>query len=261
MSKTGVGAAGRLGGSDDSPAGALVLKEPLSFRAEFRAGQMMILPAIAAAVPFALLIGALATAKGLSPLEATLMSGLVFAGASQFVALESWATPAPWLALGLTALVINMRHGLMSLSLVRHLDGFPRWARPLALLLMVDEAWAFAEARAAQQRLTPAYYAGLTVIFYLSWIAATLVGTAIGGLLADPKALGLDFTFIAIFIALIFGFRARSGIALVVGGSAGVAALTDLLWPGPWSIMAGALTGIALAMIATPAAATGEGRA
>lgn len=231
----------------------------MSFRAEFRAGQVTILPAIAAAVPFALLIGALAVSKGLGPLEAGLMSGLVFAGASQFVALESWTTPAPWLALGLTALVINLRHGLMSLSMVRHLDGFPRWARPLALLLMVDEVWAFAEARATRQRLTPAYYAGLTVLFYLSWVAATLAGTAIGGLLTDPMALGLDFTFIAIFIALIFGFRARPRMALVVGGSAGVAALTDLLWPGPWSIMAGALSGIALAMIATPPQADGEG--
>ncbi|PWR18007.1 AzlC family ABC transporter permease [Zavarzinia compransoris] len=216
---------------------------------EFRDGLTTVFPAIAAAVPFALLIGALAVDKGLSALESGLMSALVFAGASQFVALDSWSAPAPWLALGLTALVVNLRHGLMSLSLVRHLGLFPRWLRPLALLLMVDESWAFAEARAARHPLTPAFYAGLTVVFYLSWVAATLAGAALGSLLRDPKALGLDFTFIAIFIVLILGFRARPGFAAIVPASAGTAALVDALYPGPWSIMAGALAGVLLAML------------
>ncbi|MDD3445998.1 MAG: AzlC family ABC transporter permease [Zavarzinia sp.] len=211
---------------------------------EFREGVLTTLPAIAAAVPFAVLIGALAVDKGLSVVESGLMSALVFAGASQFVALEGWTAPAPWLALCLTALAVNMRHGLMSVSLVRRLERFPCWSHPVVLFFMVDEIWAFAEARAARRPLTPAFYAGLVTFFYCAWVAGTLAGAALGGMLPEPKAFGLDFTFIAIFVVLILGFRARPGFVLTILASAGVAVTVDLLWPGPWSIMAGALAGI-----------------
>lgn len=211
---------------------------------EFREGVLTTLPAIAAAVPFAVLIGALAVDKGLSVVESGLMSALVFAGASQFVALDGWTLPAPWLTLGLTALVVNMRHGLMSVSLVRRLERFPRWAKPVVLFFMVDEIWAFAEARAERRPLTPAFYAGLVALFYPSWVAGTMAGAVLGGLLPDPKAYGLDFTFIAIFVFLVFTYRARPGFALTLVASSGAAVLVHLVWPGAWSIMAGALAGI-----------------
>ena len=54
--------------------------------AEFRAGAVAILPAAIAVIPFGLLLGALAARKGLSALEVALMSALMFAGSSQFVA-------------------------------------------------------------------------------------------------------------------------------------------------------------------------------
>ena len=71
--------------------------DPLS---EFRAGLVAIVPATLAVIPFALIFGAAAAQKGLSPLELGLMSALVFAGGSQFVAVDLWSDPAPWLALG-----------------------------------------------------------------------------------------------------------------------------------------------------------------
>ena len=48
--------------------------------------------------PFGLVVGVVADARGLSLLETLLMSGLVFAGTSQLVALELWSDPAPVLA-------------------------------------------------------------------------------------------------------------------------------------------------------------------
>lgn len=217
--------------------------------AEFRAGIVTTLPAIIAAVPFAVLLGALSGERGLSVAEMGLMSGLVFAGASQFVALDAWGVPPSWWALGLTALVVNLRHALMSASLVRHLGGFPRWARPLALLFMVDEVWAFAEERATRRRLTPAFYAGMVVLFYLSWVGATLAGALAGSLIADPAALGLDFAFIAIFVVLIAGFRRRPRFGAVVAASAVVSVLVDVALPGAWSIMAGAIAGMGAAAL------------
>jgi len=51
------------------------------------------LPICIAVVPIALVWGTLASERGLSLAEISLMSVTVFAGASQFVAIGLWATP------------------------------------------------------------------------------------------------------------------------------------------------------------------------
>ncbi len=215
---------------------------------QFREGSLAILPATVAAIPFAILLGGLAADKGLSAFQAGAMSALVFAGSSQFVALASWTMPPLIGAIALATLVVNMRHMFMSASLLRHIRHFPKAARLAALALMADEIWAYAEARVASgQRLTIAYYAGLSVLFYLSWIIWTAVGAVIGHAIADPVAFGFDFAFIAIFIGLIMGFRARSGFVVTIAASAAAALATHLVVAGPWSIVAGALAGVGAA--------------
>ena len=220
---------------------------------EFRQGVLVTLPAMVAGAPFAFLIGALAVDSGLTPWESGLMSGLVFAGSAQFVALNTWQTPPVWLMLGLAVLVVNLRHIFMSASILRHMDLFARPLRPLALLFLADEIWAFAEARAARQKLTPAYYAGLVSFFYLNWVAATVVGAFAGRLIRDPRAYGFDFAFTAIFIGLIMGFRARRGFAVTVGAGMLAAAAVHCVVPGPFSIVAGALAGVFAAALTAPA--------
>lgn len=217
--------------------------------AEFRQGVLATLPAMLAATPFAFLIGALAADNGFSVLEAGLMSALIFAGSAQFVALNTWQTPPPWLMLALAVLVVNLRHVFMSASILRHMDAFPRWLRPPAMLFLADEIWAFAEARAVRGRLTPAYYAGLVSFFYLNWVVSSAVGALAGRLIRDPRAYGFDFAFTAIFIGLIMGFRERRGFALVVAAGMGVATIVHRLHPGPLSIVAGALAGVVAAAL------------
>lgn len=60
----------------------------MSWKSEFGAGLRAIAPVIVAAMPIGLVFGAVAASKGLSPLETVLMSALVFAGGSQFVAMD-----------------------------------------------------------------------------------------------------------------------------------------------------------------------------
>lgn len=218
--------------------------------ADFRDGVVTILPAMAAATPFAFLLGALATDKGLSTLETGLMSALVFAGSAQFIVLDTWQSPAPWLLIGLVTFVVNFRHVFMSASLLRHMGAFSPGARCAALMFLADENWAFAEARAARGRLMPAYYAGLVCFFYVNWVVSAVAGAYVGRLIRDPRAYGFDFAFIAIFIGLIVGFRSRRGFVVTVIASAGAATLMHLLHPGPLSIVAGAAAGILAAAIA-----------
>jgi 4-azaleucine resistance transporter AzlC len=219
------------------------------FRREAIDGFRAILPLIIAAVPIGFVFGAVATGNGLSPLETVLMSALVFAGGSQFVAMDLWTHPASWTALGFAALLVNLRHVLMGASLERSLGLFRPWQKLPTLLIMADENWALAEARARTTVLTPAYYLGLALPFYLGWVASSLAGALFGALIGDITVYGLDFAFPAVFIVLLTGFWKGRETGLVLAAS-GLAALTvHALVPGAWYIAAGALAGLAAAFI------------
>jgi 4-azaleucine resistance transporter AzlC len=212
-------------------------------------GARAIFPILIAAFPIGLVFGAVAAGKGLSPIEVGLMSGLVFAGGSQFVAMDLWTHPASWSALGLAALLVNMRHVLMGASLDRALGAFRGPLKPIALMLMADENWAFAEARARTAPLSPAYYFGMAIPFYLNWIAASLIGAGLGALLGDPALTGLDFAFPALFIVLVMGFWKGRATALVLMASGVAAVLTHQMAGGAWHIVAGALAGLVAATL------------
>ncbi|MDH4440816.1 MAG: AzlC family ABC transporter permease [Rhizobium sp.] len=220
-----------------------------AFRREAIDGFRAIFPLIIAAAPIGVVFGAVATGNGLSPIEATLMSALVFAGGSQFVAMDLWTHPASWTALGFAALLVNLRHVLMGASLERSLGLFRPWQKLPTLLVMADENWALAEARARTTALTPVFYLGLSLPFYLGWVASSLAGALFGALIGDIAVYGLDFAFPAVFIVLLTGFWKGRETGLVLAAS-GVAALTvHALVPGAWYIAAGALAGLGAAFI------------
>jgi 4-azaleucine resistance transporter AzlC len=215
--------------------------------ADFRQGVIDVVPIIIAAVPIGLLWGTLAAGKGLSPLEAGLMSASVFAGAAQFVAIELWRDPVPWLLLTVTAFIVNVRHILMGASLSRHMNAIPPgWRAPL-VFLMADENWAFSERRAITAPLTIAYYLGLAMPMYLVWTSSTTIGAVMGRSLGDPAALGFDFAFSAMFIGLLAGFWRGPPTGVVLAASAGSAAFAKLFVPGAWYIVIGGITGAIVA--------------
>lgn len=220
-----------------------------SGRRDFLTGATEVAPVVVAYIPIGLLWGTLAAAKGISPLEAVMMSVIVFAGSAQFVAVDMWKDPVPVLLLTFTALIINVRHVLMSASLSRHIEAIPRALHPLVAYFLVDESWALAERRALQTPLTLAYYLGITVPLAATWWITTGIGAMLGRALGDPSALGLDFAFSAMFIAILMGFWKGPSTAGVLAASGAVAAGTHLAFEGPWYIVAGGLAGALYAYV------------
>ena len=216
---------------------------------DFRRGAIDIAPVLVAAFPIGLLWGTLAAGKGLSPFEAGLMSASVFAGAAQFVAIEQWREPLPWLLMTLTALVVNIRHIAMGASLSRHLGHIGKRWHPLLMFLMVDESWAFAERRVLTAPLTLSYYLGLALPMFAVWTVASGLGAIFGRTLGDPAAFGIDFAFPAMFIGLLAGFWKGSRTGAVLAASAIAAALAKFYVPGAWYIVIGGIAGVALAAI------------
>lgn len=222
-------------------------------RGDFSAGVLTILPLLVAVVVYGLLFGTLAAQKGLSPLEVALMSATVFAGASQFVAVEIWTSPPAVVLLAATALMVNLRHVLMGAALAPFLKGWPRGATALSLYMMADENWAFALRRGATAPLTPAYYLGLALPLYVGWIVCTFFGTIFGGVLQDPARYGLDFAFTAVFLTLLVGMWQGRRSLMPWAASAVVATAAYAWLPGVWYIALGGLAGTLAGALQDPA--------
>src|ERR1043165_4680467 len=79
---------------------------------------------------FAAAYGTLAAQKGLTLTEATLMSALVFGGASQLVAMEVWKSPitlASVVSLAVVTAIVNARFILMGATLRPWFAPLPPW--------------------------------------------------------------------------------------------------------------------------------------
>lgn len=216
--------------------------------ADFRAGLLAVSPVMVAAVPIGGLFGSLAAQKGLAPLEALFMSLTVFAGASQFVALDLWSDPLSWLVVSVAVFLVNLRHVLMGASLAPYIAHEPLPRQMMMAFFMTDEAWAMALQRATGGRISRGYYMGVALGLYVVWNLSTYLGALFGAVLPNPALYGLDFAFTVLFIVLLTGFWQGWRTAPVLAASAGVAVLVSMLSPGPWSILAGGLAGVSVAL-------------
>lgn len=192
---------------------------------------------------YGLTFGVLARQAGLSLLAAGLMSSVVYAGSSQFIALSLWAFPLPVLTIILTTAVVNLRHLLMGAAIQPWLSRLKPAQMYLSAFFISDESWALSMQDLSAGSGNGAFLLGSGLVIFIAWLAATLLGYGIGAAIPDPVAWGLDFAFPAAFTALLLGmWRGRSD--LLPWLAAGAAAVAAAQWlPGKWYILIGGLVG------------------
>jgi 4-azaleucine resistance transporter AzlC len=220
------------------------MKEPLiDDLSGIKAGIQRSLPIALSIFTYGVSFGVLARQAGLSLVESFLMSSLVFAGASQFVALELWYSPLPIATLILTTLVVNLRHVLMSAALSPWFLKLPSWKQYSYFFFLNDETWALTMGEFAKGKPNAGFLLGSGLTAFIAWLSATVVGQMLGSTIADPAKLGLDFAFTAVFIALLVSlWKGKSN--LLPWTVAAIVAVAAAHWlPGKWYILLGGLAG------------------
>lgn len=203
------------------------------------------------AIPLALSVcavgfvfGVLARQAKLSVVDTLLMSGLVYAGASQFVALSLWtAIPFPVITIILTTFIVNMRHMLMGASLRPWFAKLSPWKVYATVFFMVDESWALTMSDFAKGGRDAGFLFGSGFILYLAWVSSSVIGRTVGAWIQNPAHWGLDFAFTAVFTALLVGmWKGKSNLLPWV--VAAVVAVAAAHWlPGKWYILLGGMAG------------------
>ncbi|MDF2096059.1 AzlC family ABC transporter permease [Aquibaculum arenosum] len=209
----------------------------------FRHGFLAALPLGMGAATFGALFGFLADQRGLSALESLLMSGLVFAGASQLLALELWADPPSIILLSLGAAFVNLRFMMMAAALRPWLAPLPPATAYGSLLLLVDMNFALSLGEIRRGKRDAAYFVGAGFLLWLIWIASTGFGFAFGHLLEDPEAWGLDFLVAACFLAMLVPLFERHRSIAPWAMAAGASLLAWHFLPGASYLLVGALAG------------------
>src|SRR2546423_7046968 len=155
-----------------------VLEEAITFDlAGVLAGARRCLPVALSVFAYGTVFGVLSRQAGLSLPETLLMSGLVFAGSAQFVALGLWAAPLPLGTLVLTTLIINLRHLLMGAALRPWFARLSPAARYGSLFFLTDENWALTMAEYARGGRNGAFLLGRGLAPFHAWLWPPLSGT------------------------------------------------------------------------------------
>lgn len=194
--------------------------------------------------------GILARETGLHPLQAIGMSLLMFAGASQFVALELFRGGAGPLVVIATSLLINLRHLLMAASLRPDIGARPLGQRLGVAYLLVDESFAMAASWYRRGGRALSYYVAFGLGMWLMWNGGTIVGVLAGPAVPDPRVLGLDFAIVATFIAIVvLGLRTPRDVAIAVLAAVAAGLLRGLGLAVVAVVVAGAVAPLAARLI------------
>lgn len=171
----------------------------------FKQGVKVAIPIMLAYFPIAVTYGVLASQAGLSLLELTSMSALVYGGASQFMATNMILLQASALEIVVATFVINFRHFVMGLSFVhRHKEMPVKWLAGLSIGL-TDETFSITtvKRKAATGRFGHFFYLGLFLSSYSSWVIGSFTGGFLGDIIPATVSQSFGIALYAMFIALL----------------------------------------------------------
>lgn len=197
-------------------------------------------------------LGLMAAQKGLTWYQLLIMNLSVFAGSAQFVMVDMWLPPLPMAEIILAVLVINMRYLLIGASLNPLFRGTSLSHKFLFMHLVADENWAMTMARFYKQPTTTWFLLGGGICVQSAWCFGTLLGHGLGAVITNPERYGLDFSFVAVFTALVFSFWKGRQDVLPWLVAAAAAAVSESLMPGKWYIVFGGVAGALAAALMSP---------
>ena len=212
-------------------------------RQELSRGLRTAVPIVIGYFPIAMTFGLIARNMDIGILPACAMSLFVFAGASQFMALNMIMSGISAVEIVIATLLVNFRHFLMSASLSTRLPRNTR-CRHLIAFWLTDETFAVASGNPGE--VSGPYLLGLESLAYLSWVCGTAVGHGVGQILPMTLQRSMGISLYALFVGLLVLGVKRSIRAVPV---ALTAALSHLLLdsiaaiPSGWSIILAVIIG------------------
>ena len=207
-------------------------------REEIKKGLVDGFPIVIGYIPVAMAFGILSKTSGIELLDSFLFSVMVFAGSSQFMALNLLNMGVGVGEIILTTFLVNFRHFLMSASLAEKTPkSIKRWL-PLLAFGITDESFSVISFR--EDKLSREYILTLQMTAYLSWVGSTVLGYLLGAILPETIQASMGVGIYAMFVALLIPQAKKSRTILLLAILSGVmnTLLSSLaILPQGWSIV------------------------
>lgn len=164
------------------------------------------LPLLGGYIPVAISFGIIATQANFSPLEATLISLFIYAGASQFLLVAMVASGASlWLAVLMT-LLVNARHVVYAPNLALFIPNKRVWW--LLMYGLTDQIYALAHTRLPNvpEQYRSIWFTSASLLAWVSWVVGTAIGAVVGEEVTQTwptLAQVMPFALPALFIVLL----------------------------------------------------------
>ena len=171
---------------------------------EFFRGARSAAPLSIGIIPFALVFGLAVREAGLTGAQASFFSLSMLAGTAQLAAIQLYAAKASAVVIILTAMIVNLRYSMYSLSLYSILKEKSFTERLFAAFFVSDQSYAITMADAESSPgnpFLPAFFFGASLMTFLVWVCGIFFGYSLEKLI--PAALSLDFAIPLVFIYLL----------------------------------------------------------
>lgn len=181
--------------------------------------------------PIGLSLGVLAQKVGLAPWQMAMMSIIVFAGGSQFIAVAMIGSGASITSIVATTFMVNLRHLLMSSTMAVHFQGVSRRFLTLFAYGVTDESFAVNMTRFNQGGWSRYSALVLNHVTNATWIVSTVAGCYVGQFI-PAGSFGIDYALTGMFICLLV-FQLRGAVFAVTALIAAFCSVLAYLWlPG-----------------------------
>lgn len=160
------------------------------------------IPVMMGYIVLGIAFGMLLESKGYNFLYALLMSTFIYAGSMQFVAINLLSAGASFLNAAIMTLLINARHLVYGLSMIKKFEGMGK-LKPYMIFSLTDETYSLLVGTQTPQECSGKYY-----YFFISffnqcyWIMGSVVGALIGSMISINTT-GLDFAMTALFVVIV----------------------------------------------------------
>lgn len=200
-------------------------------KGEFQKGLRAGIPIALGYLSVSFAFGIQASGSGLTILQAVLISMTNLTSAGQLAGLQVMAAGGSFIEMALSQIIINLRYGLMSLSLGQNMS--PSMTTPRRLLAAfgnTDEI--FAVAVSYERKVTPQYFGGLVLLPYIGWTLGTFLGALGGAFLPAAITSALGLALYGMFIAIIIPPSVKyKSVCVVVVSAAVMSCLIRALFP------------------------------
>lgn len=146
--------------------------------------------------------GILAVSKGLSWIQAGLISLTNITSAGQVAGLGIMTTAGGILAMIISQIVINLRYSLMGIALSQKAD---KTMTPLLRILLAygitDEIFGVAVSK--KYEFGAKYFFGLTILPVIGWVAGTVIGAVLGQVFPDFLTNALAIGIYGMFVSIV----------------------------------------------------------